>query len=256
MRWSAHIPHMSDDSPDYAEEDPQEAPEEARGKPYRKKVSYYSRTIESLGLNIGLAEAGRTWMLLPEDVRRDEKKAAGYPMPGSVGELSRIAELKIHGNERHTGACYIRKCRRSLKNRAAMLRLTDFQAKRAEVNELSLQTATLAEQAAADMKAEVERIRVEAAKTLTSMGDINSLAKSVDRMVMEAFIEGRPINGKPVTVSEALDAMGKSFTHVARLGGGVLDDAGKGQAEDEVMKEYVEATKARLKKEIPDGLAH
>ena len=232
--------------------DTQEAPEEAGGSAPRKR-SVGPHTIQSLRLNVEEAEGGRTWLLLPPDVRRDKYKARSVPVLTQIGELARVADIKLAPRVSNAGAQYIRKCRAAKKRRAVNTRLADIEVGRAECEEMSAQTATVAAKAQAAMEAEVERVRLQAAKTLVSMADLNGLAKGAATDILLAFREGRTVNGEPITVDQAISAFGRVFSQVGKLGAGALDGAGKEQAEDEIMREFAEATRLRLAREGGDG---
>ena len=249
---------MSENSDTCTEPDSQEAPEEAGSgeKPSRWKQSRPPYTIESLRLNVEEAEGGRTWLLLPPDVRMDKHRAPVYPILTMVGELTRVADIKLPMNSRNAGADYIRRCRRAKLKRAVNTRLADIEVGKAEVAEFSQQTAHAAAQAQRAMEAEVERVRLQAAKTLVSMADLNGLAKGAATDILLAFREGKTLNGEPVSVDQAIAAFGRVFSQVGKLGAGALDGAGREQAEEEIMREFAEATRSRLAKEGTDGQTH
>lgn len=238
--------------PDSEEIALQEAPE-AADDAYalaKQREKSLRRTVEGLGLDLAAARSGRPWLLLPREVRMREGGAEKWPLPKETRDLMAVAELEIKPNTRHAGAIYVRRCRAALKRRAQDIKYVHFEAKQAEVDELAERMRGEAEAYRKQMAEEGERVRLEAAKMLVSMQDLSSLAKITGKIILEAFINNKEINGALVTVKEASDVMGKIQTNIARIGGGILDDQAKGQAEDEVMKEFAEATRERLKKEL------
>lgn len=211
------------------------------------------RAARLLQLDIPSAEAGSHWLILPYDVRSQPGAEAKYPLPAEYSVQARIAAIPLRTSERSAGSTYIRRCKRAVSKYNARLKGSKVQARLAEVDETARRTAKLADMTVVNMEAELDRVRLVASATLTSMGDLNSLAKSVARQVMEAWTTGQPVHGESVTAKEALDAMGKVLTHVAKLGSAVLDESGKAQAEDAVMAEFVAATREKLAKEAEEG---
>lgn len=232
--------------------DDETAPQEATGSdeaPY-KRPARQNHTIRGLRLDIVAAEAGKTYLLLPYDVRGDYAAADAYPLPGNIGELARIAELPLRRNGRHGGARYIRRARKAMLRRATHIKAVDLDMSRAECSEKALQVAKAAADARATMDEAVAGVRAEALKSVASMGDINEKLKQAADRIVTAFLADQPINGEPVTVKEMSDVIGKGWTHVARLGSGVIDGDGKQESEATIISEFNQATRDRLAKQM------
>lgn len=227
---------------------PQE-PEEATEPPKWRRPGQ-SYTIQSLRLDMAAARAGKTYLLLPFDVRGDYKMAEAYPIPSGISELAMVAELPIKRNSRHGGARYIRKARKAMLRRAPHLKAAAFDMSLAECEEKAVNVHKAAAAAQADIDAAVAGVRAEALRSVASMGDINEKLKQAADRIVTAFLADQPINGEPVSVKEMSDVIGKGWTHVARLGSGAIDSDGKAEAEGTVLAEFNKARADRLARQM------
>src|SRR5688572_16275751 len=96
--------------------------------------TYSDYTIQALRLDVDAAEAGRLWLLLPRKVRMEPDGPETYPLPSDIGELGRVARLKI-GRARNAGAVYVRRAAVAHKNRIQRVKETDYEMSHAEALE-------------------------------------------------------------------------------------------------------------------------
>ena len=209
-----------------------------------------SRSIAGLGLNIEAAEAGKYSFLLPKVVLDQPGAEYRYPVPSSPAECARVAALITRRGSHHPAAVYIRRCKKQAGriNRKVNLVRLDQALKDGEAAATRMER--IVDTASSRVADEVERVRAHATATIASMGELSDLAKQAAGKILTAFVEGKPLNDAPVAPGVAVDTMGKVFTHVARLGAGVIDKGGQDEAEDTAMAEYVEATRKRLSREV------
>ena len=100
---------------------------------------------------------------------------------------------------------------------------------------------------------ELAKVREAARESITTIQSLSTLAKEVGDMVLRSFKDGREVNGQPITTTQALDAMGKVFTHTRGLANGILDPEGKAEAEDDLMKELAKASQERIRRQQDGG---
>lgn len=229
----------------------QEAPEEAEDGYVRPKSASKRpiHTPESLRLDIAAAEAGKTWMFLPQDIRDTDRGWSEYPLPTNISDLRRVAEIHLGTYASNTGARYIRRCRRALKERTMGISIQDLDDKIAKAEERAKSLASVATHAKEDIREIRTEVRQAAREALVTMQELNAEFKTGMLAIARGFMEGKLVNGFTVTIPNFTDAAGKVFTHTARLANGALDPEGKTEAEADVLSEFAKATRERLKKQ-------
>ena len=234
----------------------QEAPEEAEdgeSPPRTAGKNRVNHTITSLRLDISAAEASKPWLLLPEDVRKRDFGGTRYPLPHTYEEIKRIADIDLRGRRQHESAKYIYRCRKAVQTRVQATKVGRIDTQLAMTDERARKFEYAAKDARREVRKALAEVKEAARESLTTIQSMNSLAKEVGTMVLDAYKTGREVNGERITTTQALDAMGKVFTHTRGMANGVLDADGKAEAEDELMKELAKASQERIKRQQDGG---
>lgn len=247
---------LSDSSALDPGEPTQEAPEEAQDGTSASKPTGKPRvmhTIASLRLDIDIAEAGKPWFLLPDDVRGQDYGGTRYPLPHGYDDIKRIADIRLQGSRSHESAKYIYRCRRAAKSRVQATKVGHIDSALAQTDEKAKKFLAAANEAKRDIREELGKVREAARESITTIQSLSTLAKEVGDLILSAFKDGREVHGAKITATQALDAMGKVFTHTRGLANGILDPEGKAEAEDDLMKELAKASQERIKRQQDGG---
>ena len=233
------------------EDDPDSA-DTPEPKPKRKNYVY---TIKNLELDLELARTRGARYLLPRGKEADVGSGKKYPLPTALNEIKVLAELPFKTKASDEGTAYLRRARRRLVKYSSRTSVSlDLLANSSAVHRTVDEVNDKARKAEAEIAAVVKGVQAEAVKAAASLTDLYGLARSHGARVLEAHLTGQPINGEVPTIDQATAAMKPIFTHVARMGG-IIAPGEKEEAEDAIFQQFVEATKARLLKDV-DGTEH
>ena len=163
------------------------------------------RTISGLQLNIGEAEAGRVWLLLPE-VSRTGVAARSYPLPDSRDEIDRLAAVAIPAastnSPRGERAARVYLCRArkaanmmTTRRQRKILRSARIEASMCETN--SRFKAAIRESKQEVAKA-IEEVRAQAQEAIASLNDLFALGRKGLDAQMRAHMEGREWQGERI----------------------------------------------------------
>lgn len=157
------------------------------------------KTIATLRLNVKEAEAGKTWLLLPEGYRAQDlgKK---YPLPTRYADILKLSNIWTPGNKKDSGCIYLRRVRKRFKELQSRKQCEEIAAKRrkhAAVQNHSRYNIELRKMKA-QARAAVDEVRETAKEAIASLTDLFSLGrKGLDGM-MRAHLSGETWQGEQV----------------------------------------------------------
>lgn len=201
-------------------------------------------TIENLRLNMLAAESGNLWEILPED-HADEGNS--YPLPSDYDELVRVASLGQ--GRRGRPQAYIRRARLKVMLMIRAGAATNIEQKSEAADELLTRSDEILTKVEREASQIVNQARARAQEATSSLTELYDLVKKGDRMVMEAFIQNKPVHpdGTKVSVKEWNDLSGKIKVHVARIGMDFVDPQDKEASEYAIFEDAVRSARDRLR---------
>ena len=200
-------------------------------------------TITSLGLNLEAAESGKLHLLLPEDYEACWQE---YALPSDFQELARLALIPVN-RQKSAGARYVMRCKRAYKERLKNKAAINIAAKNHEAGKRLSEIRQMKRKASVEIKKVINEVRLEADNARATLGDLYDLAHSGAKLIMEAFVKGKAIEGTTfsVTVSDFNNTMGKVFGQVAKLGVPSGDDV-KTEAKEAIFEQALMEMRRKL----------
>jgi hypothetical protein len=219
-----------------------------RRRPPEKGEGGTRYTIKSLRLDIEAAEAGKTWLLLPEGYR-DARSGLYYPLPSRRLELQKLAAIYLppHAERRNSGCFYIRRCirewtKRQQKSLSAVLDVAQRQHKVQQSHatyEFNLNNLKK------DAKKAIEEVRQEAALQIASLNDLFALGRKGIEGQMRAHLaedeKERKWRGEEISAKDFRDCFRMVTQAVKGLG---MPSEQRAKAEDAIFEECAEALRS------------
>lgn len=223
----------------------------ARDRPYRypggerSVVAVQKHTIANLRLNLKEAEAGRTWLILPEGFRAQEFGQT-YPLPSSRLELQVLAAIPIPPgyDKKDSGTLYLRRAFRAWKEsrrRKNVKTLMDLARREYQVRRSCDNFEQMTRKLRAQAREELETVKVEAAKAVASLSDLFSLAKQGLDAQMRAHLGGTEWNGEKIGSRAFRECARIVLAGVKGLG---LPSEDRNRAKDAIIEEAASAIRA------------
>ena len=207
-----------------------------------RKRKYIKHSIKSLRLDLEAAEAGKTWLLLPEGFRAQECGKT-YPLPSSRVELQRLVAIYIPSSKADSGCLYLKRAinewKKRQRNRQSAIYDVGMRREkiaRAQVK-FTQETNRLMEQA----KQAVEGVRKEAQEASASLKDLFHLSRKGLEGQMKAHLEGKEWQGEKISAKAFRDCFSMVTSAVKGLG---IPSDQKVAAAEAIMEEYAAAIKA------------
>ncbi len=150
-------------------------------------------TIKSLRLDTKSADAGKTWLLLPEGYRAQECGAT-YPLPARRRELHKLIGIYFPPNEkkRDAGCIYLRRAHKKYKTlrHRAVSAVKDAEQRQWQVTKATEHFKEKMKALRSDAKMAIEEVREEAAKQIANLGDLFALGRQGLDGQMKAHLAG------------------------------------------------------------------
>lgn len=199
-------------------------------------------TIKSLGLNVEAAEAGKTWLLLPERFRYDNFGPT-YPLPGKPAELRRLACIPVPPGKTDSGCIYLRRCFNLWRQKAAkkgsllndLGRTAEKLQKDRKRVELEMEKLKQAAESA------VEDVKARAAESVATLTDLFALGRKGLREQMESYLAGKELRGEEISHAAFRDCFRMVTQAVKGLG---LPDGERKNAAESIVEQAAAALRA------------
>ena len=199
-------------------------------------------TIESLGLNVEAAEAGKTWLLLPERFRYDSFGPI-YPLVGKPQELRRLACIPVPPGKTDGGAVYLRRCFNAWRKKAALKGslLNDLGRTGDKLRQDTAKLEKQMQKMVQEAQNAVDDVRQQAAASVATLTDLFSLSRKGLKQQMDAYMANQPLNGEEITHAAFRDCVKIVTQAVKGLG---LPDGERKNASEAVVEQMAEALRA------------
>lgn len=197
-------------------------------------------TCQDLRLDLESAEAGRTWLLLPEGHRAYEA-AKVYPLPNNLNELRRLAIIPPPTTRSDSGCVYLRRALEKYQAISKSKRIgpIDVEAKIARVEEASRNHERILADLAKDATEAVDKVKTEIEKATASLKELFDLGKRGLEGQMLAHLKGEHWQGELIDGDAFRECFRLVSQAVKGLGMPSSDDARKSR--EAIIEEYARA---------------
>jgi len=199
-------------------------------------------TIASLRLNIEDAEAGRSWLLLPEGFRTVHA-AKAYPLPTGVGQLQRLVNVPFDPGKTDSGVIYLGRAARrwqALRQRKISTVIdTDRSLHEVQVTHVELKNTI--KDLTDEARAAVDQVKAEADKQIANLSDLFSLGRKGIEGQMRAHLDGETWKGEDISAKDFRECFRMVSQAVKGLG---LPSEQRDKAREAVMEEAAAAAKS------------
>ncbi len=201
-------------------------------------------TIKSLRLDTKSADAGKTWLLLPEGYRAQECGAT-YPLPARRRELHKLIGIYFPPNEkkRDAGCIYLRRAHKKYKTlrQRSVSAVKDAEQRQWQVTKATEHFKEKMKALRSDAKMAIEEVREEAAKQIANLGDLFALGRQGLDGQMKAHLNNEEWQGEKIDAG-AFRSCFRMVTQAVK-GLGLPSDQRK-PASDAVMQELADAIRS------------
>jgi hypothetical protein len=199
-------------------------------------------TIANLRLDVGEAERGRPWLLLPDGFR-DRASGRTYPLPSNAGELQRLMAIPINARQKDAGTIYLLRAEKKWQEgrRRRVSALVDTEAKKQDISNARAALRTEMRQLKHEAERAVNEVRIEAEKQIANLSDLFALGRKGIEGQMRAHLDGAEWKGESISARDFRDCFRMVSQAVKGLG---LPSDQREKAREVVMQEVAEAAES------------
>ena len=195
--------------------------------------------IADLRLDLDAANAGKTWLLLPEGFR-DQECGLLYPLPSGRNELQKLAAIPIPLAKQDCGVIYLRRALKAFNGRQAKRQSAtlDIAYKGRQAENVVRKVQVLAKELRAEARAAVEEVKQEAQKAVANLNDLFALGREGIDGQMKAHLAGENWHDEKVDAAAFRECFRMVTQAVKGLG---LPSGQRDKAREAVMEEIAKS---------------
>ena len=199
-------------------------------------------TIESLRLDLEAAEAGKTWLLLPQGFRHRDAGQT-YPLPVDRSELQRLISIPVPGSKQDSGCVYIRRAMDVYRNRQKRRQsaVLDISMRQQKVVEATSNLQDRIKQVRREISESLEGVRQESQRAIASLNDLFALGREGLEGQMRAHLLGKLWKNEEINSKAFRDCFRMVAQAVKGLG---LPSEQREKAAEAIMEEAAASMRA------------